>query len=54
MNRRFAINNRLNTDSQVMAVRPEQNKQVVMLALLSKFALVLLLGLVYFCVSLWS
>ena len=54
MNRRFTINNQLNYDSQVMAVRPEQGRRVLLLALLSKIAMVLLLGLIYACIRLCS
>jgi hypothetical protein len=35
---------------QDLPARPEQNRQALLLALLSKFALVLLLGFAYACI----
>ena len=39
---------------QSMPARPEQNRQILLLALLSKFALVLLLGCAYAGIRLCS
>jgi hypothetical protein len=48
------MNSQSNMYCQSMPARPEQNRQMLLLALLSKFALVLLLGCVYVGIRLCS
>ena len=48
------MNSKSNTVYQDLPARPEQNRQLLLLALLSKFALVLLLGIAYVSIRLWG
>jgi hypothetical protein len=48
------MNSQSNTYNQSLPARPEQNRQMLLLALLSKFALVLLLGCAYAGIRLCS
>jgi len=48
------MNNQSNVVCQSVSARPEQNRQLLLLGLLTKFALVLLLGFAYACIRLCS
>jgi hypothetical protein len=50
----FTMESQLEIYSQNISARPEQNRQTLLLVLLSKFALVLLLGISYVCIRLCS
>ena len=41
------MNNQSNSYCQAMAAQPEQNRQIIMLMLLSKLVLVLFIGAIY-------